>query len=73
MSIVTLRIPDDKHMRLKQLAASRNTSVNRLLDELATILIVQNDVAVQFRAAAEKGDPARGLALLDKLDAHFGA
>ena len=60
-------------MRLKQLAASRNTSVNRLLDELATILLVQNDVAVQFRAAAEKGDPARGLALLDKLDAHFGA
>jgi predicted transcriptional regulator len=73
MSVVTLRIPDEKHMRLKQLAASRNTSVNRLLDELATILLVQNDVAVQFRAAAEKGDPARGLALLDKLDAHFGA
>jgi predicted transcriptional regulator len=67
MSVVTLRIPDEKHMRLKQLAASRNTSVNRLLDELATILLVQNDVAVQFRAAAEKGDPARGLALLDKL------
>jgi hypothetical protein len=73
MSVVTLRIPDEKHMRLKQLAASRNTSVNRLLDELATILLVQNDVAVQFRAAAEKGDPARGLALLDKLDTHFGA
>lgn len=73
MSVVTLRIPDEKHMRLKQLAASRNTSVNRLLDELATILLVQNDVAVQFRAAAEKGDPARGLALLDKLDAYFGA
>ena len=73
MSVVTLRIPDEKHLRLKQLAASRNTSVNRLLDELATILLVQNDVAVQFRAAAEKGDPARGLALLDKLDAHFGA
>lgn len=72
MSVVTLRIPDEKHLRLKQLAASRNTSVNRLLDELATIVLVQHDVAVQLRAAAEKGDPARGLALLDKLDAHFG-
>jgi hypothetical protein len=72
MSVVTLRIPDEKHLRLKQLAASRNTSVNRLLDELATIVLVQHDVAVQFRAAAEKGNPARGLALLDKLDAHFG-
>ena len=59
-------------MRLKQLAASRNTSVNRLLDELATIILVQHDVSVQFRADAEKGNPARGLALLDKLDAHFG-
>ncbi len=72
MSVVTLRIPDEKHMRLKQLAASRNTSVNRLLDELATIILVQHDVSVQFRADAEKGNPARGLALLDKLDAHFG-
>ena len=73
MSVVTLRIPEEKHMRLKQLAASRNTSVNRLFDELATILLVQHDVGVQFRAAAEKGDPIRGLALLDKLDAHFGS
>lgn len=72
MSVVTLRIPDEKHLRLKQLAASRNTSVNRLLDELATIVLVQHDVSVQFRAAAEQGNPARGLALLDKLDAHFG-
>ena len=32
MSVVTLRIPDDKHARLKQLAASRRTSVNRLMD-----------------------------------------
>ena len=73
MSVLTLRIPDDKHARLKQLAASRRTSVNRLMDELATIALVQHDLAVQYRAAAAAGDPKRGLALLDKLDAHFGA
>lgn len=72
MSVVTLRIPDEKHLRLKQLAASRSISVNRLLDELATTALVQHDLSVQFRAAAQSGDPARGLALLDKLDAHFG-
>ena len=71
MSVVTLRIPDEKHLRLKQLAASRNTSVNRLFDELATTVLVQHDLSVQFRAAAQAGNPARGLALLDKLDAHF--
>jgi predicted HicB family RNase H-like nuclease len=72
MPVVTLRIAEEKHARLKQLAASRNTSVNRLLDELATIALVQHDLAVQMRAAAQSGNPARGLALLDKLDAHFG-
>ncbi|MEI8031705.1 MAG: hypothetical protein WCH35_18170 [Comamonadaceae bacterium] len=71
MSVVTLRIPDEKHLRLKQLAASRNTSINRLFDELATTVLVQHDLSVQFRAAARSGNPARGLALLDKLDAHF--
>lgn len=72
MSVVTLRIPDAKHARLKELASSRHTSVNRLLDELATIALAQHDLAVQFRAAAQAGNPARGLELLDKLDRHLG-
>jgi predicted transcriptional regulator len=71
MSVVTLRIPDEKHARLKQLASSRSTSVNRLMDELATIALVQHDLSVQFDALAKEGDPAVGLALLDELDAHF--
>jgi len=73
MSVVTLRIPEEKHLRLKQLAESRHTSVNRMFDELATIALVQHDLAVQFRAAAKAGDSSRGLALLDKLDGHFGS
>ena len=73
MAVVTLRISDAKHARLKQLAASRNTSVNRLLDELATIALVQHDLATQFRIAAESGNPQRGLELLDKLDQPFGS
>ena len=72
MSVVTLRISEAKHARLKQLAASRRTSVNRLLDELATIALVQHDLSTQFRAAAESGNPQRGLDLLDRLDRHFG-
>jgi len=70
MSVVTLRLSDGKHARLKQLAASRQTSVNRLLDELATIALTQPDLTLQFRAAADLGNPARGLALLDKLEKH---
>ena len=73
MSVVTLRIPDAKHERLRQLAAARQTSVNRLLDELATIALTQHDLTVQFQTSAHAGDPARGLELLDRLDAHFDA
>ncbi len=72
MSVVTLRIPDDKHARLKELAESRHVSVNRLFDELATVALAQHDLAAQFRAAAAAGDLQRGLQLLDKLDGHFG-
>ena len=71
MSVVTLRIADEKHARLKQLASSRRTSVNRLLDELATIALVQHDLSVQFDVLAKEGDPVVGLKLLDDLDAHF--
>ncbi len=72
MSVVTLRINEAKHARLKQLAASRNTSVNQLLEELATVALVQHDMANQFRAAAKSGDASRGLALLKKLDRKLG-
>lgn len=72
MSVVTLRIPDAKHERLRQLASSRNVSVNRLLDELATIALTQHDMMVQYEAAKAAGKPARGLELLDKLDRSYG-
>lgn len=71
MSVVTLRISEAKHERLRQLAASRQTSVNRLFDELATIALTQHDLRVQFEAAAAKGQPVRGLELLDKLDRYY--
>jgi hypothetical protein len=73
VSVITLRLADAKHARLKQLAASRHTSVNRPLDELATIALIQHDLTLQFCAAADSGDPERGLALPDKLDLHSSA
>ena len=43
MSAITFRLPDAKYERLKQLAKSQNTSVNKLLDELSTIALVSYD------------------------------
>ena len=68
MSALTLRLPDDKHARLKTLARRRGTSVNRLMEEMATLMIAESDAEIRFlaRAARSRGKAARGLALLAK-------
>jgi predicted transcriptional regulator len=68
MSALTLRLPDDKHARLKLLARRRGTSVNRLMEEMATVMIAEADAESRFaiRAARGRGRTARGHALLRK-------
>lgn len=64
----TLRISADKHARLKTLARRRGTSVIRLMEEMATLMIAESDAETRFavRAARGRGKTARGLALLAK-------
>lgn len=71
MSVITLRLPADKHERLRQIAKQRGISVNRLLDEVTTIALAQHDAEAQFRAAAASGSGERGLAILDAFDRHY--
>ena len=73
MSTLTTRLPDDKHNRLRQLAKHRDISVNKLIEELATISIAEFDAETRFRTLAARGSTERGLALLEKLDAAFVA
>lgn len=68
MSTMTIRLPDDKHQRLKQLAKSRHLSINKLVEELTTSILSAHDAEVRFRALALKGNPKKALALLDRLD-----
>ena len=72
MAAFMVRIPDDKHERLKELAQARGMSLNKLMEELSTIALAEFDAETRFRAMAAKGNPERGIAILDKLDAHFG-
>ena len=37
MTTLTVRLPNDKHARLKTLARRRGTSVKRLIEEMATL------------------------------------
>lgn len=69
MSTLTLRLPADKHDRLRQLARSQNVSLNKLFDELATIALAEFDAYTRFRARGNAGSRETGLLLLDKLDA----
>lgn len=71
MATLTIRIPDDKHSRLKALAQHRHVSVNKLVEELSTQALAEFDSEVRFRALVALGDAAKGLDLLDKLDSHF--
>jgi len=71
MSTLTIRIPEDKHDRLRSLAKARGMSINRLMDELATSALTQYDTETRFQALAQRGSRKRGLALLNKLDRAF--
>jgi plasmid stability protein len=71
MATLTIRMPDDKHSRLKALAQYRHVSVNKLIEELSTQALAEFDSEVRFRALAARGDTTKGLELLDRLDAHF--
>lgn len=68
MSALTVRLPDEKHNRLRALAQSRGTTLNRLIDEMTTMMLVEHDAETRFRlrAARGAGNAARSLALLDK-------
>ena len=68
MSALTVRLPDDKHQRLRALAESRGTTLNRLIDDMATVMLAEFDAETRFklRAARGKVGAERGLALLKK-------
>ncbi len=68
MSTLTIRLPDDKHERLKALARANAVSVNKLIAELATVALANFDARVRFETRAARGHAGRALSLLDKLD-----
>lgn len=68
MATLTIRLSDDKHERLRQLAERRKISMNKLIDELSTAALAEFDAETRFRARAAMGSPEEGFNLLDVLD-----
>lgn len=68
MSTLTIRLPDDQHDRLRELARHRGVSLNKLFEEFGTRAITEFDTELRFRARAQRGSAEGGLAILDALD-----
>lgn len=73
MSVVTLRLPEEQHQRLKAMAQARGISLNKLFEQLTSQALIENDIELRYRRMAASGSAERGLALLDKLDRAFGS
>ncbi len=72
MATMTIRLPDAKHERLKQLAARRGISLNKLFEEWSSIALTEFDVEARFRLLASRGDRKGAPAVLDQLDTALG-
>lgn len=70
MTALTVRLPDEKHRRLKALAKTRGTPLNRLIDEVTTLMLAEYDAEIRFRLRAERGAGKidSGLSLLAKAE-----
>lgn len=71
MSTLTIRLPDEQHERLRVLASHRGISLNKLFEEFSTRAVAEFDCETQFRLMSARGDPTKGLNVLDKIDAAF--
>ncbi len=73
MSTLTVRLPDDKHNRLKALAEYKKISMNKLIEEISTQALAEFDTEVRFRTLAATGSTKKGMDILNKLDEHFNS
>ena len=72
MGSLHLIIPDEKHQRLKELAKSKNISVNKLIEELTMIALTEYDIETRFKLRSSKGYTEQALEVLEKLKQDFG-
>lgn len=68
MSVLTIRLPEDQHQRLKAMAQARGISLNKLFEQLTAQALTENDIELRYRRLAASGSVKRGLELLDVID-----
>jgi hypothetical protein len=68
MSVLTIRLADVSHARLRTLAWHLGICLNKLFEEFAARAVTEFDTELRYRMRAVRGDAAAGLALPGKLD-----
>jgi hypothetical protein len=68
MTTLTIRLTDDTSQRLKQPAASRGMSLNKLFEELSTVALAAYDAETRFRTLAAGADRTAALHILARFD-----
>jgi hypothetical protein len=58
---------NQKLERVRQIASRSGQSLNQMVNSWADMVIAQSDAEASFLAAAVRGNPERGLRLLEKL------
>jgi predicted transcriptional regulator len=73
VTTLTIRLPDDTGERLKQLAAARGLSVNKLIEEMSVAALSAHDAETRFRVMAASANRNTALEVLSRLDRAGGA
>ena len=68
MATVTIPFPDALRDRLAAMAARRSLSGKQPMEAIPRRALADHDAEIGFRTRAARGDPARGLNLIDHLD-----
>ena len=68
MTALKVRLPEDRYERLKKLSKRRGISMNRLIDEMVTLVLAEFDAQARFALRTRRGQDRahRGLKLLQK-------
>jgi predicted DNA binding CopG/RHH family protein len=59
ISFITLRLPEQRHQRLKAMAQSRGISLNKLFEQLTAQALTENDIEIRYRRMAAIGSAER--------------
>lgn len=59
MCVMTIRLPDATHERLRAFARARGVSLNEVMEDLATRALTEHDLEARFRARAARRESRR--------------